>query len=296
MSLKRLSLSLLAAVVAMGVAGIAQAAAPEVVPVGNPGNKADSTGYGAVAYEYKIGKYEVTNAEYCEFLNAVAKKDGNQLYDIRMGGRDDRTGEAYGGITRKGWYGKYTYAVKPGAEKWPVNYVTFESAIRYANWLSNGMGEGDTEKGPYTLKWGEVKGPDHAALAAGKKVQWVIASENEWYKAAYYDPDKTGGAGYWIYPAKSNWETAANINSGTPTDVGSNSNAASAYGTFDQGGNVWEYNDNRSGDKVGLRGGSFYINDNENYMRSSTRYDVLGAKWPNYGFRVVALGGSEEFK
>ena len=39
------------------------------VNVGNPGNTADSTGYGAVAYAYKIGKYEVTNAQYGEFLN-----------------------------------------------------------------------------------------------------------------------------------------------------------------------------------------------------------------------------------
>jgi hypothetical protein len=28
-------------------------------------------------------------------------------------------------------------------------------------------------------------------------------------------------------------------------------------------------------------------------MRSATRYDVLGAKWPNYGFRVVLLGTPE---
>ena len=152
----------------------APAAAPETVRVGNPGNPADTTGFGAVDYEFRIGKYEVTNAEYCEFLNAVAKKYSNQVYDIRMGGRDDRTGKAYGGIMRKGWYGKYSYAVKLGAEKWPVNYVTFASAVRYVNWLSNGMGKGE----PYTINWGEVQGADHAALAAGKKVQWVIASEN----------------------------------------------------------------------------------------------------------------------
>ncbi|MDA1018073.1 MAG: hypothetical protein O3A00_26905, partial [Planctomycetota bacterium] len=105
-------------------------------------------------------------------------------------------------------------------------------------------------------------------LAAGKTTQWAIASENEWYKAAYYDPAKQGGAGYWNYPAKSNFATDANLNSNQPSDVGSFASAVSAYGTFDQGGNMWEYNDNRSDGKVGLRGGSFYINDNENYMRS----------------------------
>lgn len=54
---------------------------------------------------------------------------------------------------------------------------------------------------------------------------------------------------------------------------------------YDQNGNMWEYNDSRSGNKVGLRGGSFFLNDNETYLRSTTRYDVLSAKWPNYGFR-----------
>ena len=32
-----------------------------VVKVGDAGNKDDGTGFGAVAYEYKIGKYEVTS-------------------------------------------------------------------------------------------------------------------------------------------------------------------------------------------------------------------------------------------
>jgi len=283
--------ALLLVVCLLAVAGAAQAAVPETVPVANPGNAADTTGYGAVAYEYRIGKYEVTNTEYCEFLNAVAKSDSHGLYDPRMA--TEQEDQNYGGITRKGWSGNYSYAVKPGKGNWPVNYVTWESAARYTNWLSNGAGEGDTEKGNYTFKWGEVKGPDHAALATGKKTQWVIASENEWYKAAYYDPDKSGGAGYWTYPAKSNSATDANLNSNAPTAVGTYAGAASAYGTFDQGGNVWEYNDNRSGDKVGLRGGSFFINDHQGYMRSATRYDVLSAKWPNYGFRVVALGDSE---
>ena len=44
----------------------------ETVPVGNAGNAADTTGYGAVAYDYALGKYEVTLNQYSEFLNAVA--------------------------------------------------------------------------------------------------------------------------------------------------------------------------------------------------------------------------------
>lgn len=283
MSVKNLIAAVL--VVALVSAGAAAAAPlPETVPVGNPGNKADSTGYGAAAYEYRIGKYEVTNAEFREFLNAVAKANTLKLYDRRMAGE-------YGGITRSGESGSYTYAVKEGMGKKPVNYVTWESAVRYANWLSNGQGNGDTETGSYTIKDGTVTVPDHAALAAGKVAKWVLPSENEWYKAAYYDPNKPGG-GYWLYPAKSDDVPEANINSNAPSDVGAYAKVVSPYGTYDQGGNMWEYSDNQQEGKVGLRGGSFYINDNENYLRSTTRYDVLSAKWPNYGFRVATLGGS----
>ncbi len=288
MSLKRSSLFVSGLAIVMA-AGMAIAAAPETVPVGNPGNTADTTGYGAVAYKYQIGKYEVTNAEYCEFLNGVAKTDTYDLYDGRMaGGSDDA--DQWGGITRSGDSGSYTYTVREGMGKKPVGYITWESAIRYTNWLTNGRASGDTEKGAYTIESGQVKCPDHAALADGKDAKWVMASENEWYKAAYYDPNKSGGAGYWQYPGKSDDAPAANLNSNAPTDGGTHANAASPYGTFDQGGNAWEYNETQNDGKVGLRGGSFYINDNEGYMRSATRYDVLSAKWPHYGFRVALLG------
>lgn len=262
-------------------AGKSKPGYPETVLVARPGNGADTTGYGAVAYAYRIGKYEVTNKEFCAFLNAIAKTDTHNLYDGRMA-------HEYGGITRSGDYGSYTYALKDGMGNKPVNFVTFETAARYANWLSNGQGNGDTESGSYTINFGSVTVPNHAELAAGKKTQWVVTSENEWYKAAYYDPKKPGGAGYWRYPTKTNDFPEANVNSNQPTDV--SAFGASAYGTYGQGGNVWEYNDNQSGNKYGLRGGSFHINDNESYLRSGTRYDVLSAKWPNYGFRVVALG------
>ncbi|MSQ97569.1 MAG: PEP-CTERM sorting domain-containing protein [Gemmataceae bacterium] len=263
----------------------AQTTLPETVPVGGSPNKADTTGFGAVAYAYKIGKYEVTNAEFAAFLNAANKTNTHKLYDVRMAGE-------YGGITRSGDAGSYTYSVKDGWGKKPVNYVTWETAVRYANWLTNGEGKGDTETGSYTIKDGKVTVPDHAKLAAGKETKWVLPSEDEWYKAAYYDPNKTGGAGYWKYPAKSDDAPTANINTNAPSDVGSHAKAVSPYGTYDQGGNMWEYNESRKGGKVGLRGGSFYINDNESYLRSATRYDVLSAKWPNYGFRVAALGGA----
>ena len=65
----------------------------EFVTVGDPGNEGDTkvmrlsgtTGYGAVSETYRIGKYEVTNAQYAAFLNAVAATDTNALYNPAPG-------------------------------------------------------------------------------------------------------------------------------------------------------------------------------------------------------------------
>ena len=58
----------------------------EWVTVGDPGNAPDDTQFGSVGYVYRIGKYAVTNAQYTEFLNAVAADDPNNLYDVEMAG------------------------------------------------------------------------------------------------------------------------------------------------------------------------------------------------------------------
>ena len=49
------------------------------VEVGNPGNVHDSSGFGGVGNTYSIGKHEVTNSQYIEFLNAVDPTGGNGL-------------------------------------------------------------------------------------------------------------------------------------------------------------------------------------------------------------------------
>ena len=75
----------------------------------------------------------------------------------------------------------------------------------------------DLQNGAYQLKGGiqpKVTLPDHTCcLAAGKATHWVISSENEWYKAAYYDPAKPGGAGYWPFAVSGGSAPPCNINS-----------------------------------------------------------------------------------
>jgi len=64
------------------------------VPIGDPGNAADfpftncerQDGFcGVVSYNYYISKYDITNAQYAEFLNAKAVTDPFGLYESQMG-------------------------------------------------------------------------------------------------------------------------------------------------------------------------------------------------------------------
>ena len=309
----------LAVVVAGCLAGGVVQAAPitiATVTVGNAVNTADSTGYGAVDYAYNIGKYEVTNTQYTAFLNAVAATDTYGLYNTNMG---SATASHRGGILRSNTSsGSYTYSVRSAdwAAK-PVNYVSWYDTIRFANWMTNGQGSGSTETGSYTITGGGVNSgtvsiPNHATLAAGTTTKWLLTSEDEWYKAAYHNGTTGGGAGYWDYPTASNTVPTAvtatstgdglagssgnyanfnntadwNSQNGNVTTVGTNG-GPSAYGTFDQGGNVREWNEAIIGSYRGLRGGSFGYGGGDYYLLASGRDGTLPSGGDSLlGFRV----------
>ena len=278
----------------------------ETVPVGNPGNSPDNTGYGAVDYEYRIGKYEVTNAQYCAFLNAVAP-NGTDPYDLYS---TDMADSSYGGITfMQGNPSGSKYAAKPGRAGKPVNYVNFWDACRFTNWLHNGQGSGDTETGAYTLMPDDIV---NNAVRRNPESKWAITSEDEWYKAAYYDG---ASSGYYNYPTGSDVIPTAEAPSGTNmtsgsanylwvirdmSDVGAYTSkpSDSPYGTLDQAGNVWEWNETINGGARGLRGGSFisrydfYGNAYGYGMYSSCRVSTvppLTGVSAELGFRVVQI-------
>ena len=256
----------------------------DYVSVGNIGNAADTTGYGAVSYEYQIGKYEVTNAQYAEFLNAKAATDSYGLYNPSM--------SSYG-ITRSGSSGTYTYVVTSGMENRPVVYVSWFDAARFSNWLANGQGNGDTETGSYILN---SASSGLILPIADAKVR--LPSEDEWYKAAYYNGATST---YSLYPNGQNYITKADANYnysvGSTTDVGTYSSVPSMYGTFDQGGNVWEWNDavieGGEGASRGLRGGSWNVSggayDSRGYLALSYRGDIPPSlEFESVGFRLAS--------
>ncbi|MFH1615100.1 MAG: SUMF1/EgtB/PvdO family nonheme iron enzyme, partial [Planctomycetota bacterium] len=121
--------------------GMAPAVDMEFVVVGDPCNAIDTfidleTGVarGAVNYKFRIAKYEVSNAQYAEFLNAVAASDPHKLYDydeeFGLETMGDPTYPMRGGITRSGSPGSYTYAAISGRENLPVLWVSWRSAAR----------------------------------------------------------------------------------------------------------------------------------------------------------------------
>lgn len=313
-------LTLMAA--ALGALGTTPASALitiDTVPVGNLGNANDTTGYGGVAYNYSIGKYEVTLNQYTAFLNAVGTTDTYGLYNTSMGSVAQTMG-----IARSGSAGSYSYSVI-GSGNRPVTFVSWFDAARFVNWLENGQPVGaqnasTTERGAYTLD-GALSGIIVANPGAGYR----LPTENEWYKAAYYQPAAQGGDAdnYWLYPTRSNTQPnsrngsatdansanyfyndsiangynggyAANNSTTVPTgnaltDAEAFSLASGFYGTFDQGGNVREWNDAVSGTSSrGWRGGSW--SDFESNLRASSRGTLAASGEYNYlGFRIAMI-------
>jgi len=298
-------------VLALVIAGSASAVTMDWTPIGNPGNACDLQAgvgcFGAVPYSYSIGTYEVTNAQYAEFLNSKAGTDPLGLYDPNMGNPVPGS-SGYGGIARSGNAGSYTYTAIAGRENMPVNWVSFYDSVRFANWMNNGQGGGDTETGAYTLLGGTPNPSNNWQITRNQGAAIAISSENEWFKAAYYDASTLS---YFAYPAGSSVATTCSGPSTTPntancgagfthqgdfTPVGAYVVSASPYGTFDQGGNAIEWNETLLtqipaglSDRR-LKGGSFQeISSlfNKTLCCSIGAYAEFGSY--NRGFRLVLI-------
>jgi len=295
----------------------AAAVLPSTVPVGNSGNALDQEYFGeqsgAVAYDYEIGTYEVTNDQYAEFLNAKAiVGDPLILWSPSMGSN------ARGGITRN--LSPTSYSVKPNMGNKPVNFVNWYDAIRFVNWLHNGQGNGDTETGAYTLLGGGFFPTNGDSITRNPGATWVLPNENEWYKAAYHQPAAQGGDSddYWLYPTRSNTAptiaTADSVGSisnpganvanykfgadwngqdGNVTTVGSaGALSTSFYGTFDQGGNIEEWSETQVPvSNRRLRGGAWNTFSGVGDLLAASTHPSLDENVESHsiGFRVALV-------
>jgi hypothetical protein len=196
----------------------------EFVTIGNAGNPPDANPNpaGAVPYEYRIGKYEIS-----EQMIAKANALG------RLGITTDARGPDF-----------------------PATSVTWYEAARFVNWLNTSTGSVPAYKfdgaGNFQL-WDEMDpGFDPTNLYRNRLAKYFLPSLNEWHKAAYYDP--VAGA-YYDYPTGSDsvpdgidfagdpnfdavyFDGGGNADPNTTFDVG----RFSPFATAGQGGNVREW-------------------------------------------------------
>lgn len=168
---------------------------------------------GGVGYPYEIGQLEVTVAQWVAFLNTV-DPEGRDRFDLYDDTQSSTAWPKYGPIdfsrgARDGHH--YAVAYPQWADK-PYGFADFLGAARFVNSLYNGRllsektrTEGRfryvtykvrlsarTERGMYDLARRD------ATRSHGSG--FVVPSQNEWVKAAYYDPSGGGTYSYWKYP------------------------------------------------------------------------------------------------
>jgi formylglycine-generating enzyme required for sulfatase activity len=224
----------------------------DFVTIDHAGNAADTggtVGDGAVAYNYRIGKYEVTNQQWDAFTANAGVPTENPAYPSGYGG--------------------YSLAYTWGRPGHPVVAVSLLEAAQFCNYLTSG----NKFLGAYTIGNGFIT-PTRASAISTYGKAYVIPTEDEWYKAAYFKPD---GSGYSSVPDDYGLATGFAlpdnaIPSGTiggdygvgdsrfgrssPWEFGSGT--LEQNGTKDMMGNVWEYNEDIiTGPYVGIRGGSY---------------------------------------
>ena len=257
-------------------------------PISGVGNEPDDTGYGAVDYIYSISTLEVTRAQ-IEAYNAMVE------LDIILADMTDYDGN--------------------GADK-PATGLSWNEVARFVNWLNTSQGYQAAYK--FTTEglndnielWSSAEAWQQGGenLYRHKNARYFLPSENEWYKAAYYNPDKegVGVGGYWDYAVASDSEPNAVANGtapGTavyngqsgPADV-TDAGGLSPYGTMAQNGNVWEFTESAgdgSNDSVSelrmVRGGHWIPDATP--LQSTFRVNGRDPDIKGFiiGFRVAAI-------
>ena len=254
----------------------------EFVTIGNPNNAADTTGSpnpaGSVAYIYNIGKYEVSR-------DMITKANSAGSLGITM---YDMTGYGGNGVNK------------------PATGLSWYEAATYVNWLNTSTG--GTAAYKFSGSTFQLWSPTDAGYNANNiyrnsLANYVIASTDEWFKAAYGNLDGTWNnypTGSDSVPTAVASGTAANTavygqsESTGPADI-TNAGGLSPYGTMAQGGSVWEWmetasdgSNNTAGENRELRGGSWY---NESYIlnASYSYFDDPSDENGSDGFRVASV-------
>ena len=235
------------------------------VTIGDPGNRPDEErprvgSHGAVDYAFEIGSHRVSNAGYCSFLNAVARKeDPHGLHHPKMRIRRVRSETEQE---------TFDHHPDPGTSHLAVTYVSWFDAARYCNWLHGGK----TERGTYNFS------DATKAIPRAKGARIFLPTEDEWYKAAYYGPGKKNYAHF----RRGLGGIAPAFNSVLPGTKWKNS----PYGMADIDHRTWDWTESRAGLLFrGIRSNSWFQGNNR--QAAGRFYSNADLELGNLGFRVA---------
>ena len=218
-------------------------------------------GRGSVAYEYRMGRYEITTGQWMEFVNTFS----TQSDDMALFGEPFTWGAtidwSYDG---PGFLWKLSNGIEH-AEMVPVHGISWRLAAMYANWRHNGMSSdlSAIEDGAYdTSTFTTNGGIFNDQLTHHPDARYWIPSLDEWVKAAHYDPDRYGNGqgGWWDYADGSDdplypgfpgeGETSATLDwDGAYLPLGSYTDAQSPWGLFDVSGGTMEWTEEATSDR-----------------------------------------------
>lgn len=173
---------------------------------------------GGVKYKYQIAETELTVAQWVTFLNTVDPMGRNRhrLWDAAQ---SSRVWPKYGSINRnnRAPKGERYYVASPEWANKPYNVADFTRAARLANAIDNGrMSKKSTNsvrtaKGKrlvrttYTVRLSKKTESGMYKMSNRKTTRtaaqgFAVSSQDEWIKAAYFDPKGGGKHSYWGYP------------------------------------------------------------------------------------------------
>lgn len=155
---------------------------------------------GAVSYDFRIMRTNLTNAQWLEFVHAYAPYYTPRPDYFNLTGRwIDRIELPGGGVD---------WVVAKGADRYALQ-INWEMAARYSNWLHNGKtGNREAfESGAYDTStfFRDDQGVFHHQLLPSPGARFWLPTWDEYAKAVYWDPHRYGPGeqGYWLYPNRS---------------------------------------------------------------------------------------------
>jgi len=270
------------------------------------GGNDPNASYQVILSPYYMGKFEVTNAEYVEFLN----EEGNQIEGDYVGTPVTWI-DMSGAATHLGIEGSFpNFTVKSGYESRPVVYVSWWGAVAYCNWLSERYGF-DKCYGDHSAdglsRWGTNGAnyhPENNGYRLATEAEWEYAcrggDENlaNFYSTYYWGNslDATIGINKCWY----GYSWGGTCTTGNHTNIGYG--GSHPQDLYDMSGNVWEWCGDWSGDypsgtytdPIGsltgsyrvLRGGSYY-SDALRCRSANRNFIIPGYRDDDLGFRLV---------